>query len=147
MKKLKNDYQAFVPFSRNVIVIYYDLEQRELIGDEKFFHHTLLQYCSACLWAKPDFYQSVMQLTKSYCRLSQERINFHINKLNTLSIQDFGVHPKFTLDQETLSQFNREQKIPIIKPYIASIELAKEVSTVKTPEEKLRMLERVMKGI
>lgn len=88
-----------------------------------------------------------MQLTKSYCRLSQERINFHINKLNTLSIQDFGVHPKFTLDQETLSQFNREQKIPIIKPYIASIELAKEVSTVKTPEEKLRILERVMKGI
>ena len=89
ISKMSKDYEKFIDFIRNLLAIYYQLEEREVIGDDQFFNKTLTSFVSECLFGKEEFNSSVNHVLKNNTRESQERINFNIQKFSSLSIKEF----------------------------------------------------------
>lgn len=50
------------------MVIYYQLEERELIGDDQFFRVTLSNFITECVFLREEFYNCVIQVTKAVCK-------------------------------------------------------------------------------
>lgn len=52
INKIAKDYDKYTDFMRSLIVIYYELEEREVIGDDQFFKITLTNFVAECLFGK-----------------------------------------------------------------------------------------------
>lgn len=106
LSKVNGDTENFVDFMRSLMVVYYLLEERELIGDDQFFRVTLSNFIAECLFLREEFYGCVIQVTKIVCKEAQDRVAFNMQKFASLDIQDYEVNTKYTLDASTLKYFN-----------------------------------------
>lgn len=131
--KMVGDYNNFNEFMRSMVVIYYQLEERELIGDDQFFRVTLANFITECLFDKEEFNTCVVQVIKNSCKEATDRIGFNMQKFSSFSIHDYDVDEKFSLDANTLKHFGLSSSKPTSKPYTGAIQMVREVGKVRTP--------------
>ena len=100
--KIQTDTQNYIDLLRSLMVVYYQLQERELVGDDQFFRVTLSNFITECLFLRQQFYNCIVQVTKISYKEVSDRIAFNMHKFQNLSIKEYDIHPKYTLDASTL---------------------------------------------
>jgi hypothetical protein len=70
-----------------------------------------------------------------------------MQKFKNLSIEEYDINPKFTLDSETLKLFDCQTSALTEKPYEGLIKIVKEATKARTPVEKTKCIETLISQV
>lgn len=88
--RLLKDYQEFMALLIDLIVIYFGLEDREILGEDLFYNYTLPCLIITFFFENEDISATVHYIIKQVYKQSIEKIQFNLHKYSsTMKLQDF----------------------------------------------------------
>ena len=96
---------------KDLFVLYYGLEEREIVGEQLFYKSTLPNLAITFLFENQDVNSTAQKVVKGCYKESFDKIYFNIQKFASLSISDFEITPQFSLNLATLNHFKVQDKL------------------------------------
>lgn len=144
--KAANEYADFQRLLIDLFVLYYALEDREIVGEELFYKSTLPALAATFLSKNEDVAATLLKLCRGVCKDQMERAQFHIQKCQQMSIDDFGASEELRLNERTLGMFQAGGAAGE-RPYAGAVQMVREMARVGSAGEKWQLAEGLQKQL